>query len=147
VTERIDQHTFGLFIANDGSTTFLAPGNLGSSVANIEQQSINLALRYRYDLSEQLSIGWTGTVRDAEGYYNYVNGIGGKYQLTDKVTFRAQILRSDTLYPIFLYKEFCDDYCDQDDDYSETAYQDDVLTTLTKNERSVFMKFSYAWLN
>jgi hypothetical protein len=31
--------------------------------------------------------------------------------------------------------------------YSDSAYQDDVLTTLTKNERSVFMKFSYAWLN
>jgi hypothetical protein len=31
--------------------------------------------------------------------------------------------------------------------YSCLAYQDDVLTTLTKNERSVFMKFSYAWLN
>jgi hypothetical protein len=31
--------------------------------------------------------------------------------------------------------------------YSDSAYQDDVLTSLTKNERSVFMKFSYAWLN
>ncbi|GAC19197.1 hypothetical protein GARC_2230 [Paraglaciecola arctica BSs20135] len=113
---------------------------MGSSVANVEQQSINLALRYRYDLSEQLSIGWTETVRDAEGYYNYINGIDTKYQLTDKVTFRAQILRSDTLYPIDLYKEFCDDN-------SDSAYQDDVQTTLTKNERSVFMKFSYAWLN
>ncbi len=31
--------------------------------------------------------------------------------------------------------------------YSDSAYEDDVLTSLTKNERSVFMKFSYAWLN
>jgi hypothetical protein len=31
--------------------------------------------------------------------------------------------------------------------YSDSASQDDVLTSLTKNERSVFMKFSYAWLN
>ncbi|MBL4630567.1 MAG: carbohydrate binding family 9 domain-containing protein [Paraglaciecola sp.] len=121
VTGRIDQHTFGLFVANDTSTTFLVPGNLGSSVASFEQESLNLALRYRYDLSDQLSIGWTGTVRDAQGYYNYVNGIDAKYKLTDKDTFRAQILRTDTQYPIDLYKEFCDDDCELDEDYSETA--------------------------
>lgn len=121
VTGRIDQHTFGLFVANDESTTFLVPGNLGSSVASIEEQSINLALRYRYDFSEQLSIGWTSTLRDAEGYYNYVNAIDAKYQLTENDTFRAQIVGSDTQYPLDLYKEFCDHDCEQDDDYSETA--------------------------
>lgn len=121
VTGRMDQHTFGFFVANDESTTFLVPGNLGSSIANFEQESLNLALRYRYDLSEQLSIGWTGTLRDAEGYYNYVNAIDAKYQLTDNDTFRAQILRSDTQYPIDLYSEFCDNNCEQDTDYSETA--------------------------
>ena len=121
VTGRIDQHTFGFFVANDASTTFLVPGNLGSSIASFEQESLNLALRYRYDLSEQLSVGWTSTLRDAEGYYNYVNAIDGKYQLTANDTFRLQILRSDTQYPIDLYKEFCDDDCDQDSDFSETA--------------------------
>jgi hypothetical protein len=127
VTGRIDQHTFGFFVANDESTTFLVPGNLGSSIANIEKESVNLALRYRYDLSEQLSIGWTGTLRDADGYYNYVNGIDAKYQLTDKDTFRGQILRSDTQYPIDLYKDFLEedceqnDDCEQDDNYTETA--------------------------
>jgi hypothetical protein len=30
--------------------------------------------------------------------------------------------------------------------YSDSAFQDDVQTSLTKSERSVFMKFSYAWL-
>ena len=31
--------------------------------------------------------------------------------------------------------------------YSDSSYQDDVVTSLTKSERSVFMKVSYAWLN
>ena len=108
-------------MANDGATTFLVPGNLGSSIASFEEGSLNLALRYRYDLSEQLSVGLTSTVRDAQGYYNYVNGIDAQYQLTDKDTFRAQIIRSDTQYPIDLYKEFCDNDCEQDEDYSETV--------------------------
>jgi hypothetical protein len=121
VTGRVNQHTFGLFVANDESTTFLVPGNSGSSIASIEEESLNLALRYRYDLSKALSIGWTSTLRDAEGYYNYVNGIDAKYQLTENDTFRAQILRSDTQYPIDLYQDFCDNNCEQNDDYSETA--------------------------
>ena len=116
VTGRMDQHTFGLFVANDESTTFLVPGNLSSSVANIEHESRNLALRYRYDLSEQLSIGWTSTLRDAQGYYNYANGVDAKYQLTDNDTFRAQILRSDTQYPIDLYKDFLGDDPQPNDD-------------------------------
>jgi hypothetical protein len=77
---------------------------LGSSIASFEQESLNLALRYRYDLSEQLSVGWTSMLRDAEGYYNYANAIDAKYQLTDNDISRAQLLRSDTQYPIDLYK-------------------------------------------
>ena len=30
--------------------------------------------------------------------------------------------------------------------YSDNAYQDDELTSLERDQRSVFMKFSYAWL-
>ena len=30
--------------------------------------------------------------------------------------------------------------------YSDSAYQDDELTSVTKDQRSIFMKFSYAWL-
>jgi hypothetical protein len=128
VTGRVEQHTFAVFAANDESTTFVVPGNLGSSIAEIDQESINLALRYRFDFSDQLSVGWTGTMRDADGYYNYVNGIDVKYQLTAKDTLRGQILRSDTQYPTDLYKEFLgdnceqnDDNCAQDDNYTETA--------------------------
>ena len=121
VTGRIDQHTFGLFVANDESTNFLVPGNLGSSVASFEEESINTAFRYRYDLSDELSLGYTATLRDAEGYYNYVNGIDAKYQPTANDTFRMQVLRSDTQYPLDLYKDFCDDECELDEDYSETA--------------------------
>jgi hypothetical protein len=141
VTGRIDQHTFGFFVANDESTTFLVPGNLGSSIANLEQESLNLALRYRYDLSEQLSIGWTGTLRDAEGYYNYVNAIDAKYQLTDNDTFRAQILRSDTQYPIDLYTEFCDNNCEQDEDYTETALR--LKNTDTFNGKAYRVSYTH----
>jgi hypothetical protein len=122
VTGRVDNHTFGLFVANDETTTFLVPGNIGSSVAQIEEESINVALRYRYDVSDDLSIGWTSTLRDAEGYHNYAYGLDVKYLFTPQDTFRLQVLNSDTEYPDELYKEFCDDdKCETEEDFSEAA--------------------------
>lgn len=121
VTGRVDDHTFGLFVANDQETTFVVPGNVGSTIAQFDQESINLALRYRYDVSDGLSIGWTSTLRDAEGYHNYVNGLDAKYKLSDQDTFRLQLLSSDTKYPLALFKDFCANDCQQDEDFSEAA--------------------------
>jgi len=121
VTGRLDDHTFGLFVANDQTTTFVVPGNVGSTIAQLDQESINLALRYRYDVSDGLSIGWTSTLRDAEGYHNYVNGLDAKYQLSDQDSLRLQLLTSDTLYPLGLFKDFCDNDCEKDEDYSEAT--------------------------
>nr|WP_268820208.1 DUF5916 domain-containing protein [Paraglaciecola sp. G1-23] len=121
VTGRVDQHTFGLFVANDENTSFIVPGNLGSSIAQLDQESINVAARYRHDLSDKLSLGWTSTLRDADSYHNYVNGLDVKYQISDKDVFAAQLLSSDTQYPIELYKEFCDNQCSDRNDLNETA--------------------------
>lgn len=121
VTGRIDDHTLGVFVANDESTTFLVPGNLGSSVAELERKSTNLALRYRYDYSDDLSLGVVSTIRDSDNYHNYLLGIDGKYQITAQDTLRVQFIGSETLYPAELYKEFCDDNCSEEEDFSEAT--------------------------
>ena len=121
VTGRMDEHTLGMFVANDEETTFLVPGNLGSSVATIEEESINVALRYRYDYSDDLSVGVTSTLRDAEDYHNYLFAVDGKYQITEQDTLRVQVAKSETLYPTELFKDFCSDDCLLKEDYSETA--------------------------
>lgn len=108
VTGRIDDHTLGVFVANDENTTFLVPGNLGSSIAELETESINVALRYRYDYSDDFSIGLVSTLRDADNYHNYVFGFDSKYQITNQDTLRVQIVGSETEYPVDLYKDFCD---------------------------------------
>jgi len=121
ITGRVDQHTFGVFVANDESTTFIVPGNVGSSVAQLDQPSTNLALRYRYDMSDELALGIISTVRDANGYHNYVYGIDSKYQFSPQDTLRVQLLRSDTLYPDTLFQSLCADECTRAEDYSEAA--------------------------
>ena len=97
-----------VFVANDESTTFLVPGNLGSSVAVLDEESINLALRYRYDYSDDLSIGVVSTLRDSDTYHNYLFGIDSKYQITDQDSLRVQFIGSETQYPVELFREFCD---------------------------------------
>ena len=131
ITGRMDKHTLGMFVADDEETTFVVPGNLGSSIATIEDKSINMALRYRYDYSEDLSLGVTSTLRDADDYHNYLLAVDGKYQITDTDTLRVQYARSETLYPTDLYKDFCDEDCENPDDYSEAALrlkQDDEFS-------------------
>lgn len=121
ITGRIDEHSIGVFVANDDSTTFLVPGNLNSSVAELEEKSSNAAIRYRYDYSDALSLGVVSTLRKAGDYHNYVNGLDVRYLISDKDTLRAQVVVSDTQYPTELFRDFCDNDCDQQEDFSELA--------------------------
>jgi len=121
VTGRVDKHSLGVFVANDETTSFIVPGNLGSSIASIEEESLNLGLRYRFDYSEELSIGTVVTLRETDSYHNYVTGIDAKYRLSDIDTVQVQAVRTETEYPFDLYQSFCDDNCSSSDELSESA--------------------------
>lgn len=97
-TGRTDQHSYGVFMTNDTETNILLPGNLGSSLQTLEQESHSGALRYRFDYNDDLTIGTIATLRSADDYHNYVTGIDGRYRLTDSNTIKFQYLFSDTLY-------------------------------------------------
>jgi hypothetical protein len=131
LTGRKEQHSMGVFVANDERTTFLVPGNLGSSVASFDSKSTNLAARYRFDYSDNLAVGAVVTARDAENYHNYVTSIDVKYRLSDQDTLRAQVIHTDTLYPEGLFEDFCNNDCSNDEDLSEAALRtqkDDSFT-------------------
>jgi len=98
LTGRIDKHSYGVFSTNDTETNILLPGNLGSQLVTLAEESHSGALRYRYDFSEDLTIGTISTFRTAESYHNYVLGVDARYRLSDSNAIKAQILNSDTLY-------------------------------------------------
>lgn len=129
ITGRSDQHSLGLFVANDETTSFVVPGNLGSSVATIDEESLNLGLRYRYDYSDDLSIGTVLTLRDSDIYHNYVSGIDARYRLNETDTIRVQAVVSDTQYPSALFNNFCANRCETSEELSESALR-------TQNEDS-----------
>jgi len=121
ITGRVDNHSIGFFVANDQTTGFLVPGNLGSSVAQLAEKSINLATRYRYDYSDNLSLGVLSTLRSSDSYQNAVLSVDARYRVSENDTVRAQLTRSETEYPEFLQANFCANDCLQQDDFSEAA--------------------------
>lgn len=131
VTGRVDEHSIGVFAANDESTTFLVPGNIGSSVAEIEESSRNTAIRYRYDYSDDLSVGVVSTLRKSDSYHNYVNGVDARYLITENDTLRAQFVVSETQYPEFLFRDFCDEDCSAPQDFSEQALRTQLNEAFT----------------
>ncbi|MFS1702853.1 DUF5916 domain-containing protein [Alteromonas sp. AMM-1] len=121
LTGQKERHTFGVFMADDANTAFIVPGNIGSGVAVLEEESLNGALRYRFDYNNDLSVGSVTTFRQAGDYHNFVNGLDVKYRLTQQDTIRAQYVVSNTQYPDDLYLNFCGDDCTTKEDFSETA--------------------------
>ncbi|BAJ01628.1 carbohydrate binding family 9 domain-containing protein [Shewanella violacea] len=107
LTSKVDNHTFALMATNDTKTNFLVPGNLSSDIASIDEESHNLAGRYRADFGSELSIGALVTAKQSEQYHNYVVSGDVKYKPTQHDTLTAQYVFSTTEYPVDLFKEFC----------------------------------------
>jgi hypothetical protein len=130
LTGRVENHSIGVFVANDVSTSFLVPGNLGSSVATLEQDSVNFAGRYRYDYSDDVSLGLVTTVRDSDDYRNIVNGVDTRLRISEQDTVRAQIVHSATDYAPDLFERFCDRDCSQESDFTEAALRTQTKDTI-----------------
>ena len=129
LTGRMEEHSFGVFAANDTSTTVFVPGNLGSDLAFIDSDSDNAVLRYRYDPDKDLSMGWIGTFRSAEGYHNDVNGFDVKYRFSDQDNIVAQFVHSDTEYPVDLYKDFFSETDNAECTIENCAFDESTLRT------------------
>ncbi|MDO6428295.1 DUF5916 domain-containing protein [Thalassotalea sp. 1_MG-2023] len=107
VTGTEGAHSYGVFVTNDTETNFIVPGNTGSNIASLAQDSHSAAMRYRYDINEDFSIGTVSTLRDSDQYHNYVVGIDGNYRINESNQIKAQLLGSNTQYPTDLYQSFC----------------------------------------
>ena len=89
-------HSYGAFITNDTQTNIILPGNTGSGLISLSEQSESGAVKYRYDVNDSLSVGAIGTMRKTDNYHNFVSGIDSKYRFDDSNTFQAQVLFADT---------------------------------------------------
>lgn len=95
---RTDKHAYGIFATDDEVTTLIMPGNLSSTSIQLPHNSKNLALRYRYDVNNDLSIGSLSTIRDSDDYHNYMTAVDLRYYLGDQDSLTVQAMTSNTQY-------------------------------------------------
>ncbi len=108
LTGRQGDHSFGVFLTDDDSTNILIPGNRSSSIAELDESSTAAALRYRHNYNKDITLGWISTLRTADDYHNFVQGVDGRVRLSQYDVFKMQHLYSNTEYPEDLYQQFCD---------------------------------------
>ncbi len=123
VTHSKDGNNYAAFVANDISTTYIIPGNLGSNIAFLDESSVNAAFRYQRNLENTSSIGTILTVRDSDSYHKYLLGVDGTYRFTETDYVRAQILGSETVDPLDIVTQFSL----EDEKTSGTAFQVDYM--------------------
>lgn len=89
-------HSYGAFITNDTQTNIIMPGNTGSRLISLKEDNESGAIKYRYDVNKDFSVGVISTLRQTDDYHNFVSGIDSKYRLDDSNSLQAQVLYADT---------------------------------------------------
>ena len=103
-----DNHTYGAFISHDKETNYILPGNTGSSLKSLNEESHSGAFKYRYDFSEDFSLGVISTLRKSDNYENTVAGLNTKYRINDSNALLAQVVHSNSDYSIEQTNELSD---------------------------------------
>ena len=106
LTGKRGDNTFGLIAAQDAITNILFPGQFSSDTTTIEQSNTAFIGRYSRGFGNTSSVGGVLTVRDADGYHNYVGGFDARWKISDRHTLSAQYLESETEYPVDVAEEF-----------------------------------------
>lgn len=100
LTGKQGNNTYGVFAANDESTSFLIPGTQRSSVVSMPGlESENAVLRYQRDIGRNTTLGVLTTARRADDYSNTVLSMDGRTRIGDSDTIEVQYMQSSSEYP------------------------------------------------
>ncbi len=106
LTGKSDGHQYGLMVSNDTVTSLFVPQTESSSLERMDTGSLNVAARYRYEATEDLTLGLIGTWRSAEDYYNGLLGADLRWNLADRHRLQARYLYSGSEYPLELRQAY-----------------------------------------
>ena len=106
LTGKRDEHTYGIFVAQDSATNLLFPGAFSSNSTTIVEDNTVFVGRYSRGFSNASSVGALLTSRDGNDYSNVVGGLDFRWRINDQHAIRGQFLRSATDYPDAVADEF-----------------------------------------
>ncbi len=101
-----DKNAYGFFYTDDTITNILIPGVFGSGLASLEQESENLAARYRRDFGNSSTFGGLVTRRSSQGDNNAVVSLDTSYRISNEDTLSLQYTHSSTLNPETLIDDY-----------------------------------------
>ena len=108
ITGKNNDHSYGLMLANDNNTTFLIPGNQGSDLAELDDESKLAIARYKMDVGERNNVGVLLTHRQAENYHNSLLSVDGSYWFSQSDSITYQVAHSDSKNPDSVIEDFDD---------------------------------------
>lgn len=106
LTGKRGANTLATFAADDDVTSLLFPGALSSDTTTLSQSNKSFVGRYSRGFSGASSLGGLLTVRDGDDYKNVVGGFDTRWRFNDQHSVRAQLLHSETEYPLATAVEF-----------------------------------------
>jgi Domain of unknown function (DUF5916)/Carbohydrate family 9 binding domain-like len=104
VTGKEGPNAFGVFLADDSAdATLLLPSNQRTDLGFLDETVRTGVVRYRRDVGRGSNVGLIYTGREGErDYHNRVGGLDTFWRFDPRNTVRAQLLRSQTAYPLGL---------------------------------------------
>ena len=106
VTGKTGRHSYGVMVANDENTSFLMPGNQGSSLASLEQKSEVAIARYKSDVGDRSNVGVLMTHRQGDNYENTVLSVDGTQWFSQSDVVQYQVARSESQNPDSVVEDF-----------------------------------------
>lgn len=106
ITGKEGEHAFGAFIADDQITNLMFPGSQGNDFGSFDFASHNAAVRYRYDLGTNSSVGAIATRREGGGYRSTTYAVDSLYRFTQSDNLTLEYAGSSTEYPTQMAIDF-----------------------------------------
>jgi hypothetical protein len=99
LTGKEGNHTVGAYLVRDDVTNLILPGSQSSSQISLAQESTALAVRYKLDLGDQVTLGAIYSGREGQDdYYNRLLAVDGDIRITDSDRLWFNLARSTTRY-------------------------------------------------
>lgn len=97
-TGKDNRSTWGVFVARDAVTNLLIPGTFGSQFTQLDTESDVAVGRYRFDATDELSIGGFVSARHGDDYRNDVGAVDGRWR-SGNYSVAGQLVASSSAYP------------------------------------------------
>jgi len=98
LTGKEGANSLGVFIARDEVTALIFPGSESSSSTSLDKANTATAFRYRRDIWNNSTIGFTMNDREGGDYFNRVLGVDANIRLSNTDSFDFSIGASRTRY-------------------------------------------------